>query len=352
MLAEHASEWFEGIPAVPADDDDGAHEAAAAAFSPYMSFTTRVRPARAAEVRRRSRARRRALVRKIEAQASPPCPSLAQKVPAVAHVDGSSRLQTVSRLHEPTYHSLIAAFWRLTGVPMVLNTSFNTLRGEPIVESPTDALRSFLLRAAPGEAGAAGEGGAAGAAGEGGEGGEGGGAPNGEAIDLLVLEDWLVTQRPCPLAPLLRRGGASAAAAAGFDDDDAPEWELKPRRCGPAVLETTTTAAADDEIGAGAGAGGAAAAARVRCRMPGARLAAADARGEGGGWFDLADEFEAGVLEAADGETSVRDIARALARDPDDPDDDDPEPLEIAARVARLWERRLLHFGDAPLPIV
>ena len=53
MLAEHASEWFEGIPAVPADDDDGAHEAAAAAFSPYMSFTTRVRPARAAEVRRR-----------------------------------------------------------------------------------------------------------------------------------------------------------------------------------------------------------------------------------------------------------------------------------------------------------
>ena len=53
VLAEHASEWFEGIPAVPADDDDGAHEAAAAAFSPYMSFTTRVRPARAAEVRRR-----------------------------------------------------------------------------------------------------------------------------------------------------------------------------------------------------------------------------------------------------------------------------------------------------------
>jgi carbamoyltransferase len=63
-------------------------------------------------------------------------------VPAVVHVDGSGRLQTVERDLAPRYHDLIAAFEQLTGVPIVLNTSFN-LNGEPIVCAPEDAIRTF-----------------------------------------------------------------------------------------------------------------------------------------------------------------------------------------------------------------
>ena len=63
-------------------------------------------------------------------------------VPAVTHVDGTGRLQTVSRRANPRYWALIAAFERRTGVPMVLNTSFN--ENEPIVNTPAEALDCFL----------------------------------------------------------------------------------------------------------------------------------------------------------------------------------------------------------------
>ena len=63
-------------------------------------------------------------------------------IPAVTHVDGSGRLQTVSRDLNPLFWQLIDEFRRLTGVPVVLNTSFN-LKGEPIVCSPQDAIRTF-----------------------------------------------------------------------------------------------------------------------------------------------------------------------------------------------------------------
>lgn len=69
-------------------------------------------------------------------------PERRDAVPAVVHVDGSGRLQTVDRDSSPRYHALIEAFEKLTGVPIVLNTSFN-LNGEPIVCSPEDALRTF-----------------------------------------------------------------------------------------------------------------------------------------------------------------------------------------------------------------
>jgi carbamoyltransferase len=64
-------------------------------------------------------------------------------IPAVTHVDGSTRPQTVERQVLPLYWRLIKAFEDITGVPAVLNTSFN-LRGEPIVSSPTDAIRTFF----------------------------------------------------------------------------------------------------------------------------------------------------------------------------------------------------------------
>jgi len=77
-------------------------------------------------------------------------------IPAVTHVDGSGRLQTVERAHNPRYYRLILAFQALSGVPMVLNTSFN--ENEPVVLRPVEALNCFLRT----------------------------------KMDLLVLGDWLV----------------------------------------------------------------------------------------------------------------------------------------------------------------
>ena len=70
-------------------------------------------------------------------------PAMRGRIPAVTHVDGSGRLQTVSADTNPLYHALIREFARATGVPIVLNTSFN-VQGEPIVMSPSDALRTFF----------------------------------------------------------------------------------------------------------------------------------------------------------------------------------------------------------------
>ncbi|HEY2109811.1 MAG TPA: carbamoyltransferase C-terminal domain-containing protein, partial [Candidatus Acidoferrales bacterium] len=64
-------------------------------------------------------------------------------IPSVTHVDGSARPQTVERDVNPLYWRLIREFGNRTGVPVVMNTSFN-LRGEPIVSTPTDAVRTFF----------------------------------------------------------------------------------------------------------------------------------------------------------------------------------------------------------------
>lgn len=95
ILREAVADWFER-------DDD----------APFMLQVVRIRP------ERRSR------------------------VPAVTHVDGTGRLQTVDRAGNPRYHAVIEAFFHLTGVPMVLNTSFN--ENEPVVCRPEEALDCFL----------------------------------------------------------------------------------------------------------------------------------------------------------------------------------------------------------------
>ncbi len=64
-------------------------------------------------------------------------------VPGITHVDGSGRLQSVDTKRNPRYHALISEFKKHTGIPMVINTSFN-IKGEPIVNTPTDAVRCFL----------------------------------------------------------------------------------------------------------------------------------------------------------------------------------------------------------------
>lgn len=69
-------------------------------------------------------------------------PEKRQIIPAVTHTDGSGRLQTVTAKQNPKFHSLISHFEKLTGVPVVLNTSFN-LKGEAMVGSPEDAIRTF-----------------------------------------------------------------------------------------------------------------------------------------------------------------------------------------------------------------
>ena len=68
---------------------------------------------------------------------------LRSSVPAITHVDNSARVQTVHQLSNPKFHRLISEFKALTGVGMVINTSFN-VRGEPPVCSPQDAIRCFL----------------------------------------------------------------------------------------------------------------------------------------------------------------------------------------------------------------
>ena len=69
-------------------------------------------------------------------------PHKADRIPAVKHVDGTARVQTVSRDQHPLYYDLIKSFQRRTGVPVLVNTSFNT-RGEPVVCTPRDAIECF-----------------------------------------------------------------------------------------------------------------------------------------------------------------------------------------------------------------
>jgi carbamoyltransferase len=69
-------------------------------------------------------------------------PGKGSVIPAVTHVDNTARVQTVSRDENPFYYDVIHEFANITGVPVILNTSFN-IRGEPIVNSPVDAVRCF-----------------------------------------------------------------------------------------------------------------------------------------------------------------------------------------------------------------
>ncbi len=116
ILREHLSEWFE------MDID-----------SPYMLLVTGV----ANNKRRQMSEKESALfgIDKLNISRS--------EIPAITHVDYSSRVQTVHKETNPQFHSLISKFYELTGCPVVVNTSFN-VRGEPIVCTPEDAFRCFM----------------------------------------------------------------------------------------------------------------------------------------------------------------------------------------------------------------
>ncbi len=95
VLEEDASAWFED-----------------ASYSPFMLFVHNVRA------------------------------EMADRIPAVRHVDGTARIQTVNERQHPLYHRLLQEFKAITGVPVLVNTSFNTL-GKPIVCTPRDAVECF-----------------------------------------------------------------------------------------------------------------------------------------------------------------------------------------------------------------
>jgi carbamoyltransferase len=70
-------------------------------------------------------------------------PEWRDRIPAIVHVDGTARVQTVREEHNPRLYRLLKEFESITGVPVLLNTSFN-IKGEPIVETPEDAIKCFL----------------------------------------------------------------------------------------------------------------------------------------------------------------------------------------------------------------
>ena len=65
-------------------------------------------------------------------------------IPAITHVDYSARIQTVDSVRNPLLHALLTKFHEMTGCPVLINTSFN-VRSEPIVCTPEDALRGFMM---------------------------------------------------------------------------------------------------------------------------------------------------------------------------------------------------------------
>lgn len=83
-------------------------------------------------------------------------PVISDKIPGVTHVDGTARIQTVNKDQNEKYYNIINEFYKITGIPMLLNTSFNCQ--EPIVETPEDAIKTF----------------------------------NKVDIDILVINDWVI----------------------------------------------------------------------------------------------------------------------------------------------------------------
>ena len=123
VLAEHAPDWF-GLE--PGQD------------SPYMLLVAPV-----LENRRSPLSSADAETMQHDADLRRRVNVVRSEIPAVTHIDYSARVQTVDRARNPRMYGLIEAFHRLTGCPVVVNTSFN-VRGEPIVCTPNDAYRCFL----------------------------------------------------------------------------------------------------------------------------------------------------------------------------------------------------------------
>ena len=113
ILEEKVSEWFE-----------------LKEKSPYMLLVAEVKKSKLFD-------------KKIDNQSFKSLNEKRSLIPAVTHIDQSARVQTVSKTDNPKFYRLIKEFYRLTKVPMLINTSFN-IRGEPIVQNANDAFRCFM----------------------------------------------------------------------------------------------------------------------------------------------------------------------------------------------------------------
>lgn len=245
VLAEEAQSWFEGITCENC--------------SPYMSITTSVRQEKRSQI------------------------------PAVTHIDGTSRLQTVDKLDSPLYYKLIRTFFELTGVPMVLNTSFNTLKGEPIVETPGDALKSFL-----GSLG---------------------------SIEMLVMGSYIIRRKKASLPELLGEKKKAGIITA----------PKQPVTSGPFVYESSCAYNENDGVEPTLS---------IRVRMPDRPM---HNDGDGGGWFQLTDELEAELLGFCDGSLSVENMLQEYL--PEDISNVDQALFEnIVNRLARLFEHTLISW--------
>jgi hypothetical protein len=219
-------------------------------------------------------------------------------IPAVTHIDGSSRLQTVTKEGDSFYHKLISSFFKRTGVPMVLNTSFNTLPGEPIVESPRDAIRSFLCSMG--------------------------------AIEMLVMGPHVITRKQADVKKLLgevSKGGdvktepvcpvrsGRVEFQSGFDLDDSPNEEQ--------TVEVET-----------------------RIRMVDRPM-----HGKGKEWYTLLDELEGELLTACDGTLTLDNIVAQYTSVPTETALGDDEIDEagilvqnMVERLVRLYEHTLISW--------
>ena len=250
VLAEEANDWFE------LNGKEGTHN-----MSPYMSIT--------------------ALVREDKQS----------YIPAVTHVDGTSRLQTVDMSSEPQYYKLISKFYELTEVPMVLNTSFNTIPREPIVESPRDAIRSFLCSMG--------------------------------AIKTLVIGDFIITRRKANLRQLL--GEASKSGVVKTEP-------VFPMRTGPSIFESTIDVEAAEVSPE----------ATNKVKMPSRPM-----HGLGTEWFEFLDELEAEVFSSCDGKSTLSEIMAQYQGAYSEEAEDEMQETEIllqnvAHRMVRLFEQTLI----------
>lgn len=257
-LAEEAAEWF----------DLGEHAAAVDNnVSPYMSITAQVKD------------------------------SKRDLIPAVTHVDGSSRLQTVTPESEPHYHRLISAFFKATGVPMVLNTSFNTLKGEPIVETPRDAVRSFLSSMG--------------------------------TIEMLAMGDYVIKRKEADVRKLLGEEQMSGAMTP-------PSF---PKRSGAVNYKTTFSAGLGDDDGDASDT-------KTLVQIPDRPMH----NEKDGGWFECLDDLEGQLLGICDGTVGVNEImtqftAMAEEENYDKITEADQFLLEnIIQRLVRLYEHTAISW--------
>jgi len=255
-LAEYAGDWF----------DLGEHaEASGYNVSPYMSITAQVKE------------------------------SKRDLIPAVTHVDGSSRLQTVTPEAEPFYHRLISAFYKATGVPMVLNTSFNTLKSEPIVETPRNAIRSFLSSMG--------------------------------TIEMLVMGDYVIKRKPADIRKLLGEEQKSGLMTR-------PSF---PKRAGSANYKTTFSASLGDGEDLDP---------VTLVQIPDRPMH----NEKDGGWFELLDDLEGQLLGVCDGSVGVSDIMTQFAAMEEEENfekisEQDQILLEnILRRLVRLYEHTLISW--------